>query len=803
MSYKIPTHISNLIESQFPNIYKEDGPNFVLFMKAYYEWMESAWDDEFNGYGGPVRESRELLEYRDIDETIVKFLEYFQKKYLYGIPFEVISNKRFLLKHILDVYRSKGSIQCYRLLFKLLYDEDIEVYIPGRDLLRPSEGIWRQPKYLEVTGNSLLESYVGQTIIGSSSRITGIVESYSQEYFNDDIVHILHLSNTSTRDKDFEIGEKVVLYGEQSDTSKVELAPAIKGSLHSLEITNGGQGFNVGDIIKIVHKDLDTKEVISYGSEGILRVSSVSSEFGTVNFSILDSGSGFTDTTKTFVYRSTNQGEGASFEIGNLSSTRIIEYNTDILGNYLTVSLDATAYGLPKDISANLTSTIGSALQKESQTFGSILTLDNIFTGNNYAAEPYVFARPVQTSLPMYGNVAYSTTSNTIVGTNTDFDYFFSNDDVIGLKYSSTVSEAEYEYAVIKEVISNTEITLYGPPSTNSMANAQYMAAPTILPSNFAPYDLYSNSSVYPLDGGIPGEDETIKAVPSSGNNAAATAVAVNSGKSYVENEEVIAYLHGGIASNVEIVYGGTGYANGELLLFAGTGDNSTTANGYISTNSTGGIISAYVSSGGSGYFQIPEVRVITANGTGATLRASIQEFNTYSGILGKVRNGGLGYSRGYWVNNRSFLDSNKYIQDSYYYQDYSYEIKVAKQLSKYKKIIQDTFHIAGTELFGSFLKSLAIQSSVSLLRESTLLYEDNWGADSGNTIVFRSSSNVVSVDSNTITSDVTIRDYTNYLSVDNVEVRADNRKFVRYVYASGTQFRASDSRVTVDRYFV
>jgi len=32
--------ISSLIESHFPSFYKEEGPNFIAFVKAYYEWLE-------------------------------------------------------------------------------------------------------------------------------------------------------------------------------------------------------------------------------------------------------------------------------------------------------------------------------------------------------------------------------------------------------------------------------------------------------------------------------------------------------------------------------------------------------------------------------------------------------------------------------------------------------------------------------------------------------------------------------------------------------------------------------------------
>jgi hypothetical protein len=40
-------------------------------MKAYYEWMEET--------GNPVRESRELLDYRDIDNTLENFWNIFRK----------------------------------------------------------------------------------------------------------------------------------------------------------------------------------------------------------------------------------------------------------------------------------------------------------------------------------------------------------------------------------------------------------------------------------------------------------------------------------------------------------------------------------------------------------------------------------------------------------------------------------------------------------------------------------------------------------------------------------------------------
>mgnify|MGYP003346658369 CR=1 FL=1 len=168
-------YISQFVQNQFPRFYQEEGENFMLFVKAYYEYLETESTNHEVPDGGPIAEARELLGYRDIDTTLEKFLEFFQKKYLYGIPFNVITSKRFLLKHILDVYRSKGTIQCYRLLFKLIYDEDIQIYLPGRDILKASDGTWVEPRYLELSNNGDLQSFIGKPIVGVSSGTTAVV----------------------------------------------------------------------------------------------------------------------------------------------------------------------------------------------------------------------------------------------------------------------------------------------------------------------------------------------------------------------------------------------------------------------------------------------------------------------------------------------------------------------------------------------------------------------------------------------------------------------------------------------------
>ena len=355
MEFPVEKFVSNFVQSQFPSFYQEEGPNFILFMKAYYEWLETA--------DNPIYQARRLYDYRDVDNTLEKFLEFFQKKYLYGIPFNVISNKRFLLKHILDIYRSKGSTQCYRLLFKLLYNEDIEIYLPGKDILRVSDGTWIEPKYLEVTKNDKLKDYIGKTIIGATSLVTATVENYVQENYNNDIINILYITNILPRRKDFAINEKIVLLDEVENTEAINLAPTLLGSLNSISVVRSGNNYAIGDVVKIKNREnFDIQSLgapVSFGVDGILKINKLFTGFGSLVFDLVKGGFGYTNNASIFLYKTSPEGQGASFDLGFLTTTQVLSYNTDLVCDYANLQLGATSYGFTKNAAANLTSNIG------------------------------------------------------------------------------------------------------------------------------------------------------------------------------------------------------------------------------------------------------------------------------------------------------------------------------------------------------------------------------------------------------------------------------------------------------------
>ena len=68
-----------------------------------------------------------------------------------------------------------------------------------------------------------------------------------------------------------------------------------------------------------------------------------------------------------------------------------------------------------------------------------------------------------------------------------------------------------------------------------------------------------------------------------------------------------------------------------------------------------------------------------------------------------KVTLGALAKYPGYYINNDGFLDDAIYIQDSKFYQSFSYVIKIDQTLESYKTIIKNLIHPSGMQIFGEY----------------------------------------------------------------------------------------------------
>lgn len=363
----IEKYISPYIAAQFPEIYSEEGPAFIQFLKCYFEYMEQE--------GGVINETRSLLEYRDIDTTKDEFLKYFSDKYMSGIPADVLGDKRLLQKHIKEVFGSKGTIRGLQLLFRLLYNEDVEVYYPSDDILKPSDGVWISPVYVEISSNPTNVLLINETITGRESGATAVVEDFQVRYVNRRQINVLFLSNVRGN---FQTGELLL---NPINTNPLD-SPSVIGSLTDILINESGFNYKIGDILDVV------------GGSGILGkavVSGVSPRNGAVEFTIIDGGSGyanndvFAPTTVTVeAVEITNPGAGATFQIGRLANTEIIRTAVDIVGDYVNVTLDSADYGFPGPLAEDVNTPLDQALSVHDITVGTIVSLYAINPGAGY-----------------------------------------------------------------------------------------------------------------------------------------------------------------------------------------------------------------------------------------------------------------------------------------------------------------------------------------------------------------------------------------------------------------------------------
>lgn len=361
---EIEDFISSQVREQFPNFYKSEGEDFIHFVKVYYEFLEQ--DGEF------LNDSRNLFEFRDIDTTIERFLTSFQEKYMHGIPTNVLGDRRFLQKHILDLYRSKGSIEGVSLLFRLLYNEDVQVRIPSYDILKTSDGKWTEKQYIEISYNPNNESFQDEFITGASSGATAVVNTYEERIVNGRRIYILFVTAVSGQ---FQSSEIITFPG-----LAVSDAPTIVGSPNTFVITGSKSGFSIGDFVTI---DSNTA-VIGKGLKFV--VSDVrDSQGGIIKFSIVDGGTRYSVDGVVFVTTGSNTtGSGADFIISSISNTSIFAFNLEVIDDYKTVLLNAADYGFPPGGAEDKNTILGDAFSFTNVDIGTIETLQTLDAGADY-----------------------------------------------------------------------------------------------------------------------------------------------------------------------------------------------------------------------------------------------------------------------------------------------------------------------------------------------------------------------------------------------------------------------------------
>jgi len=115
-----------------------------------------------------------------------------------------------------------------------------------------------------------------------------------------------------------------------------------------------------------------------------------------------------------------------------------------------------------------------------------------------------------------------------------------------------------------------------------------------------------------------------------------------------------------------------------------------------------GAIAGLQVIDSGFGYIEQENVMIFSNTNPGVE--------TTGVAILGKQ-----GKGSGYYREKGGFLSDQKKLYDGFYYQEYSYEIRSSIALDKYKEIMRQVMHFAGTQMFGALLHQTEIAANLTI----------------------------------------------------------------------------------------
>lgn len=344
----LETKISPFIQNMFPQFYKEDGENFILFMQAYFEWLEenhqllTLQDNTGFNVGDTVTQENttgEIIAYVD-DKVLVLVGE--------GQTFKCFSmcedltpivsssgattfitaggNTRrlgvnFLARHLTNYRDIDKTLDIFIVRFKEKYLKNIEFDIATNKtlLIKNSLDLYRSKGtersidlfFRLVYGTQATIQYPGEKIFRLSAgewyrpqylevtgtsrsvalvgkQVTGITSgatAFVEKYIKRKIKNgFVHVLYLSNIKGTFE-NKEFIISGELFHDS-----PKVIGSLTSVDIVSGSKLFNVGDIVSFNSVR---------GDHGMARVASVDNRTGVVDFLFVDGGWGYTESANT------------------------------------------------------------------------------------------------------------------------------------------------------------------------------------------------------------------------------------------------------------------------------------------------------------------------------------------------------------------------------------------------------------------------------------------------------------------------------------------------------------------------
>ena len=730
---------SLLINRQVPEFVREEHPNFIAFLEAYYEFLENKQGTKKNDL---ITKSKDLRYISDVDYSIAEFENNFFNTYASLIPRNVEVDKGTLIKQILPLYLAKGNQKSFQLLFRLLFNEEVEVIQPNLNVLRASDGKWlienafriSQSVYSNYTGNGTkttfklaqvaaaetiavyvngvlkteatdyyvrkesrklifnsapannseikvlyndfnFEILTNRKLTGSDSSATALVERVSQKTVNTVPIFELYV-NKKTLLGEFTTGENATLdIIDPDDGSLIEIEVLGLASLRTINIINGGASYNVGDPVTIT------------GGNPTNPATAVISEVfsGFINkIQALAGGAGFKVGSNVYVV-----GTGAAsltlaidgVDVSGQNTANVFVVNTDRIADYGSIAINAANYGFNASIvTENVNSKIIDALSFQNVTsIGAITNVAILFANAAFASIPTLDADSAPFQANGTTHQVLSTYSLGRIEINNGGSGYAIGDELLFTQKSMTFGIGGA--AAVTNVSPTGAITKVElqPSRIRGTANTFGNSNVTVIGTNTVfQDDLRVGDRIM-----VNNEPRYINSISSN------TSLNVNVNFNYATTNKTIGkfgdYPIGGQNYDAKklptITISSTAGSNANLTVSALMGDGENLL--AQSDQNPGAILKIRITDAGEGYEFAPQIS-LTAYGDG-TATANTEIEPSYVTFPGR------------WTTSDSLLSSSeRVIQGREYYVDYSYLLSSSVEFSNFKDVFKDLIHPAG-----------------------------------------------------------------------------------------------------------
>lgn len=714
---------SLLIPSQLPEYIRDDPSyqNFVLFLQAYYEWMEES--------GNVLDSSKSILSYLDIDTTTEQFIEYFNNDFLQYIPEDIFISRSDAIRFARQLYQAKGVPNSFKFLFRILFDSDLEYYYNKDQVLKASDGIWYVPKSIRI---SSVDPYFLQIkncrLLGETSKTIATVENSvlsgnKTEIFISNITRLFQSGEfirvVDNNNQDILFGGQVLRGKIVGQISKITIDPKNRGLL-----------YEVGDPV-ILYDGLSSAN----GIEAVAQVGS-STSGSLQNITVLTGGYGYTENPNSIISISGSSGAQAtiaSLDPASNTSSNITLFAIDTLntlkstgsGLIRNVRIGDANYYLPSNASANANTTLGNSLSFRTfyaypittvtllngggglKSIPTITALSRYPDNSSDSANNYAFIKNIGILAPIKivnGGVGYQINDTILFSDGSGYGAYA---NVTNVSVSGAITAVSYVRGTNSYPLGGMGYRLNGLPRLSVLSANTYA----------------SNASLYVP--GILGEGATFNTTIDK-IGAIGSITILNPGEDYTSTPSVSLKVQDIVVSNVSVIdlpkKGDVVYQGSNVSVAS----YSATVNSISLLQSNGDPLNSLYNLRVFNYSSIysqqkplfanGEIRV--ANTDTINMIMSNTAFNDKYDSTGVRFYGdgrakanasflnGLVISDGVYLNEQGQPSSYNVLQSDIY-NNYTYQITVQKEIEKYRNILLNLLHPIGMKVLGRYaLKS-------------------------------------------------------------------------------------------------